>query len=849
MTDGSDANQLASPDQPGDQTRVPHLDRTIQRTRIAIGVERGLRAFWPVWTLGFAIYAALRLDALRFLPDWSGLPLLGVCALGLAVLIGRAVRDFRWPRRSEAVARLDRELPGRPIAALSDRQATGRGDVAAAAVWAAHMRRVAAQAARAKAAAADLNLAARDPYGLRFAAVSLLIAALLFGSGTVTEQLDAGLSSPARASIETGPVLEAWATPPAYTGKPTLYLTDLTEEDAIAMPQGTVLTLRLYGSDAPGLSQSIFTPPAGSVDFGEGERGFHQTELRADRTGRLTISDGSQTLASWSISVLPDMAPEVILSGPPERTVVGAGKFSYEGRDDYGIVAAWATVTLDLSRIERRFGLVVPPEPRDPISFDLPLPLSGAATDFTETEIIDLSTHPWADLPVSIVLHARDAAGQEVTSPVYDVTLPGRRFYEAHAAAIVEQRRDFLWSLDNTGRVSRLLKAITHAPEEVFASPKAYLMTRTAIRRLDYARQDDRVAEVRADVADLLWLAALLIEEGDIASALERLRRAQERLADALREDASEEELAELMQELRQAMQEYMQELMRQALEDMEQQDQDQAQTEPNMSTQDLQEMLERIEELMRQGRREEAEELLRQLQQMMENLQMTMRPGQPQDGQGQQMMEGLQNLMRQQQELGDETFEELQRQLGEGQPQPGQPGQQPGTDQLGQQQEALRQLLDEFRQGMPRSPSLPGQEDDPMGDARRALEEAERNMGDARDRLGDGDPGRAVDDQAEALENLREGMRNLAEAQRMAQQQTGPQNGTQANDNPGQQRDPLGRPIGETGQIDGSDVEIPGSEAYKRSRELREEILRRSGEQERPRLELDYLRRLLERF
>lgn len=834
---------------------MPHLDRAIRRTRLSMAVERLLRCFWPVWTLAFAVFAVLRLDLLRLLPDVAALPVLAIAGLGLLVLLVRGIRDFHWPRGSEAVARLDAELPGRPIAALSDRQATGRDDPGAAAVWAAHMRAVAKAAAKARAAAADLRLSARDPFGLRFAAVAFLIAAVLFGRGEVGEQLDAGLSTPARASLEAGPVLEAWATPPAYTGKPTLYLTDLAGE-TVELPEGTVLTLRLYGAGEAGLSQDVFSPPAGPVGFAESEQGHHQAELRADASGTMSVADGTTTLASWTIEVVPDAPPEVSLVAPPERTVSGAGKFTYRGLDDYGVVRAWATVTLDLDGIDRRYGLAPEPEPREEISFDLPLPLTGLPTEFEETEIIDLSTHPWAGLPVNITLHAADAAGQEVASEVYGVVLPGRRFYEPHAAAIAEQRRDFLWSLENTGRVGRLLKAITHDPEGLFASVKAYLVTRTAVRRLDYARADGRVPAVRDEVAELLWLAALLIEEGDLASVLERLRRAQERLSDALDSDATEEEIAELMQELREAMQDYLQEMMRQALEDMENMDQQQAenQPQPDMDTQDLQEMLDRLQQLMEEGRRAEAQQLLQQLQQMMENLQMTMRPGgQPQNGPGQQMMEGLQDLMRQQQELGDRTFEELQRQFGQNQPgqQPGQPQPgQPGTGELGRQQEALRDLLDQFRQQMP--PGMtprPGQEGDPMADAQRSLEEAERNMGDARDNLEEGDPGAAVDDQAEALENLREGMRNLSEAQRMAQQQDGPQNGTQATDDPGQQRDPLGRPLDDTGQIDGSDVEIPGTEAYKRSRELREEILRRSGEQDRPKIELDYLKRLLERF
>ena len=59
----------------------------------------------------------------------------------------------------------------------------------------------------------------------------------------------------------------------------------------------------------------------------------------------------------------------------------------------------------------------------------------------------------------------------------------------------------------------------------------------------------------------------VLIEDGNLSSALERLRRAQDKLSKAMREGASDPETAELMDELRQAMQDYMRQLAEQAEE------------------------------------------------------------------------------------------------------------------------------------------------------------------------------------------------------------------------------------------------------------------------------------------
>ncbi|RMF33657.1 MAG: TIGR02302 family protein [Alphaproteobacteria bacterium] len=843
MTGERDGRGLrATPARPGLQS----LDRTIARTLWSMTLERAVAAFWPVWTLGFFAFAVVRLGLLAPLPDEARLAVLALLALALVVALVRGIGRFHLPSRIEAVVRLDRDLPGAPITALSDSQATGRDDPGARAVWAAHMRRVAALAARARAAWPDLRISARDPYGLRFAAFSLFAAALVFGRSSIGEQVDTALTAPAQASIEQGPLLEAWASPPAYTGKPTLYLTELGGDQVIELPQGSSLMLRLYsGSEEARLEEAVSEgDPAELASPGPGIR---QAEFTVERSGTVAVRDGDRLLGQWRFAMIPDTAPRVSMARAPEPTVSGAGKFSYTGQDDYGITAAWATVTLDLDAVDRRYGLKRDPEPRPPIEIDLPLPLTGGARDFTETQVVDLSDHPWAGLPVRLVLHAHDAAEQAAQSEAYAVILPARRFFEPLARAIVEQRRDLLWNVENAPRVMRLLHAITYRPEGVFRSHTAYLMVRTALRRMGYAAEAGRLPAVRDEVAALLWHAALMIEEGDLSSALERLRRAQDRLSKAMREGASDEELAQLMDELRRAMQDYLEELARQALKNMEENpDSAQNQPQPNMSTQDLQQMLDQLRELMQQGRMAEAEQLLQQLRQMMENLQMTMRPGQ-QPGQGQQMMEGLQNLMREQQELGDRTFQELQRQFGQGED-PGQtPG--PGSEELSRRQEALRQLLDEFRRGLPPGPG-PGTEQDgqPLDDARRALEDAERNMGDARDSLRRDNPGAAVDDQAEALDNLREGMRSLSEAQRQAQMQNGPNAGT-AEELSGQRSDPLGRPLGNDGRIDGGDVKIPGTEAFKRSRELREELLRRSGEQDRPKIELDYLRRLLERF
>ena len=61
--------------------------------------------------------------------------------------------------------------------------------------------------------------------------------------------------------------------------------------------------------------------------------------------------------------------------------------------------------------------------------------------------------------------------------------------------------------------------------------------------------------------------------------------------------------------------------------------------------------------------------------------------------------------------------------------------------------------------------------------------------------------------------------------------------------------RDPLGRPIGSRGSIGSNEHMLPEGDSAARARALLDEIRRRVGEQRRPQLELDYLRRLLDLF
>ena len=355
-----------------------------------------------------------------------------------------AARRFRVPSRSEAMARLDESLPGRPIQALLDDPAIGDGDENAMAVWRAHKVRMAERAAAARAVPGDLRVASRDPYALRFVAVLAFALALIFGSiwrvGSVAEM------TPGAGQLASGPVWEGWAEPPRYTGKPTLYLNDL-DADTLELPKGTLITLRFYGEvGALSLAETV----SGRVVAEEDSAKLSEPaqDFTVNTEGTIAIEGpGGQT---WQVAMLADQAPEVERLGVPEVSALGEMRLPFAARDDYGVEAGEARISLDLASVTRRYGLVVDPDGREDIVVPLPMPISGSRSDFQENLIENFSKHPWANLPVTISLTALDAAEQQTTTPPSQLVLPGRRFFDPTAAAVIEMRRDLLWSKSST---------------------------------------------------------------------------------------------------------------------------------------------------------------------------------------------------------------------------------------------------------------------------------------------------------------------------------------------------------------------------------------------------------------
>ncbi|PTQ73444.1 uncharacterized protein (TIGR02302 family) [Celeribacter persicus] len=808
--------------------------------------ERLGMAFWPLFSLVVFALGLAMLGVQDVLPLW-GLWLSAVLfgLTGLWALI-HGLRHLRLPGTAEAMARVDADLPGRPLQALSDTPLIGAGDAASETLWAAHRRRMAERLRGVHAIAPRLRLSSADPLALRFVALTTLAMGLLFGSferaGTLSDLGEGGMA------IASGPIWEGWVRSPAYAGKPTLYLGDL--DPAFEVPKGSDVTLRFYGEDgALTLRETV---------SGDEDTRLHDFIIR--QAGEIEIDGPTGRL--WDVALQPDQPPMAELIGPMTRAPSGEARQEFRLSDDFGVTRAELTITRDPETVEKRYGFILPPEPREAITLPVMLPQTGDRTEIEGLIAENLAEHPFAGLPVRLSLTAWDAAGQASTAALGENILPTRRFFDPLAAAIVDQRRELLWNRENAARTAQVLRAVSVNPTEMFDEMTTYFRLRETIGQIE--GREGRLTDEQLDtIADNLWDIALELEDGQLKEALARLHRAQERLSQAMRDGATPEEIERLMQELREATRDYMQQLAEQQGDDGDGTDMpDQGQDQGQQITQDqLQQLMDRIQELMEQGRMAEAQQLMDMLAEMLENMRVT--KGEGQGGPGQQGMQGLQDMLRDQQQLNDDTFSDLQQQFGEngqqGQPE-GQPGdgetgegengqQQPGEGQSGQSLSERQQALrDELQRQLGNIPGGQRGSDDSVGGA---LERADRAMEEAEDALREGDLNGALGRQAEAMEALREGMRRLGEQQAQNQQDQEGQQG-EAGGQPGNdaaRRDPLGRKPGEAGRFGSDDELYEGEDVYRRAEELLDEIRRRSGEQQRQAEERDYLNRLLDQF
>ena len=802
------------------------LAARIGLARAAVFWERG----WPEFAAAFGVLAlflaAALFDLPAMVPGWLHAAVLLLLVVLLAWAVGHGVRALRVPDEPEGRRRIEAAsgLEHRPLAALADKLAGGAGDPVAAALWDAHRERMARRVRGLRIGLPLAGFLRHDPYGLRVVlTIALLIGFIDAGADSgdrIVRAVEPQLSFTPGASVPVS--LDIWVTPPDYTGEPPLFLQRDAAKDAIAIPTGSTVLAQVSGGREPPQLEVA----GKSTEFARIDAKNFKGSATLTSGDKLTVTQGGRTLGSWPIKIVPDSPPSITFVTTPKKQAHDQLKIEYSAADDYGVESAKAV----LKRVDG---------PADEL-MELELPLPGLhLKEAKNANFYDLTPHPWAGLPVEIHLEASDALNQVGKSDTVTITLPERIFHHPFAKALIEQRKELTIHPKDRDVVAETLSDLSARPAFYDDDKVVFLGLRIASIRLQ--RGDAKTAI--PSVQQLLWDLAVRLEDGHATLAQRDLRDVMQALQDAINRNAPDAEIERLTKELKDAIDRYLKALA----ENMQRQNpDDMPQIDPNrlMSDRDLKRMLDRAKDLAKMGAKDAARDLLSQLQNMLENLRMA-QPRQMQ-GNGNQAMRDLQQLQQRQQQLLDRTFRQSRQGQQGQQGQRGQQGQQrPGQGQGdAAEQDALRRMLGDVMRQL-------GEQ----GDVPQALGRADRAMRDSSEALGRGSPGDAVGPQTEALDALQQATKEMID--QMTGAFGGPGNFGDLPDGtrPNADRDPLGRPTGDSAEGTYTDGRLRMGESkddafgLERAKEILDELRRRAGDTARPPEEHDYIDRLLRRF
>lgn len=806
-------------------------------SRLALLIERLLvllfpAILFPVLYLVLALFGVFEQSA----DPWR-LILLAFSIISFGWFFYKNLPNFSWPTSRDAKRRVeaDAPLPTGTIAALDDQPVIADSGVGQA-LWRAQQQKLKSSIAGIKIKRPHSVLARNDILALRIVAVLALFSGFVIAGSLAQQRIETAFYPGYLFADTSGTTIEAWVNSPEYANLPPLFILPENSQN-ISVLAGSEFVVRVTGTRRQPLL-SVNGASNSKQKLTELSKGVFEGRVIINEPVQLSLS--RSVSANWSIDQRADLAPVVEFSEQPKTTILDELGFTILASDDFGIEQVYLFISTD--------------EPGSfPKSDKIELVLPKAKQLEQKIEL-DLTKHLLAGLPVTLHLQAIDGAGQITQSQPMQLVLPNKLLIQPLAKAVAEQRllimrspdayqptqpdkqlpvllgNQVLFTEQPSFRLSQapakiqhataLMRSIMRAPEIGIKDPYVWL-------GLSYVQQRLRTAKTRNQLNDLdleMWQIILRAEGGELETAAAAMRLAEKALQSSLLLGAAPSELQRLSQKYEMAVKRYLQALAKQALQE---QGADGGAGGNSMSSDQLQEMLKALQELAETGAITDARTLLKALAELLQNLKMQMASGGQGDSDGEDMvseamrkaLEELGEMLGEQREILDQA--QQQNNAAEN----GQAGQQGNQADLAEQQGGLQGSLNKL-----------GSKDALQGsDAKAALKDAETAMGEASSALRQGDSEQALSAGQEALGQLREGAQTLAGE--MLERREGDE-----------QRDPFGRQSS-SGSASAEGGLVPDLIDPQQARKILQELRKRATEQRRPKQELEYLDRLLERF
>jgi uncharacterized protein (TIGR02302 family) len=828
------------------------ITRRLALSRLSLAAERLMTAVWTPLMIVAGFAAVALFDLLPVLPTVVHGVVLVAFAAAAALTVRTGFEDFRWPSALEARHRLETSsgIDHRPLTAWED-NLSYKADRGQNRLWLAHRLRMRDLIEKLRSPLPAAVVAARDPYAVRGLLVLLCTFGLFSAQGDIAPRFVRALN-PSVAGETSVLDVKVWITPPAYTQRaPVLLDPSAAEADAppepIAAPAGSHILAVVTGTQRTVRLVIDET----SVDFSTMDDASQRYEGPLPAGLDLSIRQTGRVLGRWTLKPIADLPPVIAIVEPPEESGRFRVRVKYAAEDDYGIAAV--TGAIDRPAETRSYAR------HWASTFSVATPPLTPKT-LEQQSFQDFTAHPWAGKTVTMTLSARDAAGQQSVSDPIEFELPERVFTHPVAATIIQYRKDLIEDPATAPLAARALSRLSEVPSAYGGDVIAHLAMVTARSRLQL---QDPYEELDG-VLDLMWQAALRMEDGALAAAEQALNDAEDALTEAIENGASPEQINQRIAQLQRALMDYY-EALAEKMPDGNFPMMDPNNAMQSMGAQDLAQMMEQLSQLSEMGAEDAAREMLSELRNMLDMLRnASLNPqSNPDMEAARQMMDDLQRITQEQSDMLNETFERARQRTLEressGRPDGNRANRRDSArqqsserdageknsdrdtgEQAAEEQDELRRRLGDL---MGRMAEMTGQVPEDLGDAEQAMREAEEALLEEAFRS-------ASESQGEALAKLQSGMQGAAQQMMQALAEKGMAGLIPI---PGQSGLPFGALGQNLGPDQGEETELPTQPDTRglsqRSREILEEIRKRAGQRLRPRDERQYLRRLLDQF
>lgn len=796
--------------------------------------EQAFQALWPLFFLVLTYLGFLNLGLDRH----YNLHLISFILLSIVtiLLLYKFTKKLQWPSRIVILRKIehDNQLAHNPLLSKNDRLISGNPNL-----WIEHIKSIKAPSFLTLSRPRFSVDAKKDPYAIRFFVLLFFVITFYFGDGRIFfdkayHSFFPPVSPPIIVADEQArQSVTGWIFPPEYTAKMPTVLNADTPQPLIA-PTGSQLSLQIdkkYWFFKPEIQLSDDRFDHFTLDKESGLYTYQTVLNDDDLVIKLRI--GWFNKMKWHLFVDEDHAPSVYFAKPPVGTNDGDVMFNYTYQDDYSVESIKLKITRAQSLMTDNEGEEVP----NVEYIDLPLrtPKTIGAQDITMQHKLDFARSIWAGTPVLLQLIAKDAIEQRAESDEILFIIPEREFRHPIAQELMITRRDLITNYARH-RPMAVVRALEYMNMPTLYQDDfgLFLSLSSLFNRL----RVDVANRQRDSISELIWDIALTLDKDQMEREKEQLDRLLAEMMEAL-EKGDDETVQKLIEELESKLFDYQQalfEFLQNHAEEMPLAIGENSGLDA-LTDQNINSAMNRLRELAQAGSKQDLRNAIQHLKDFMAGLQKP-QPANLTEQQklALQQLQDLDAIIRQQDAIRNKTRMNVERKV-------------PDIDgALTEQQKGLNAFFSELlTQCQGAGLSIPN-----------SLPMAMEMMDETVNALNAPDFAMAQEMQEEILFLLQSGQEQLAQ-EIQSQMNMRIFSGVQQNNNPLMpqgRRDPFGRPVGGD-QANGlagnplmpSGVQIPDEFDIQETQRIQNELRRRSGERRRPEQELDYIRRLLNRF